>query len=89
MNVAQVVGHATSSVKHQAMHGWRLLVVQPLGRDGAFDGFPFLAIDNLGCSRGDQVLITSDGKEVRTMMQSDQTPVRWAVMGIIDPQDSE
>lgn len=86
MNVAKVVGHATASVKHQSLQGWRLVVVQPLGQNNTTDGFPFLAIDNLGCSLGDHVVITSDGKEVRVMMQTDQTPVRWAVIGLIDPQ---
>ena len=89
MNVAKVVGHATASVKHQSMQGWRLLVVQPLGMHDSIDGYPFLAIDRLGSAIGDQVLITSDGKEVRMMMGSDQTPVRWAVIGIVDPTHSQ
>ncbi len=86
MNVAKVVGHATTSVKHQSLRGWRLVVVQPLGQNNASDGFPFIAIDQLGCSLGDNVLITSDGKEVQAMMQTENTPVRWAVIGLVDPR---
>ena len=48
MQLAQVVGHAVSSVKHASLHGWRLLVVQPLTPAGKEDGEPLLAIDNLG-----------------------------------------
>lgn len=84
MQVAQVIGHATATVKHRTLQGWRLLVVQPLGADGTADGVPILAIDNLGGRRGDNVILTSDGKAVREMMKSDQTPVRWAVLGMID-----
>ena len=53
MQIAQVVGQAVATVKHPSMHGWRLLVVQPLAPDGKEDGEPLLAIDNLGarCAR--------------------------------------
>ena len=34
------------------MHGWRLLVVQPLGVDDTPDGEPLLAIDHLGNDGG-------------------------------------
>lgn len=85
MLAARVVGTATSTVKHPSMRGWRLLVVQPLAADGRrVDGFPLLAVDNLGAGRGDTVIITSDGKHTRIVMQSDTTPVRWSVIGLAD-----
>ena len=84
MNIGRVIGHATATAKHPALAGWRLLVVQPLGAAGGADGEPFLVIDDLGSRRGDRVLLTSDGKAVREMMRSDQTPVRWAVLGVVD-----
>jgi ethanolamine utilization protein EutN len=84
MQLASVLGHATSTVKHSTLAGWKLLVVQPLDAQGGADGTPVLAIDDLGGRRGDQVILTSDGKGVRDMMKSDNTPVRWAVIGIAD-----
>ena len=33
---------------------------------------------------GDDVMITSDGKWVGEVMNSEQTPVRWAVLGVPD-----
>jgi ethanolamine utilization protein EutN len=84
MNLARVIGTATASVKHASLNRWRMLIVQPLDIAGGDDGEPLIAIDNLGGRRGDVVMITSDGQEVRTMVGSDDTPVRWAVMGLVD-----
>ena len=52
MQIGRVVGHAVSSVKHATLHGWRLLIVQPLTPNGKEDGEPLLAIDNLGAGVG-------------------------------------
>ena len=84
MQLGRVIGHATATTKHPAMNGWRLLVVQPLNANNGPDGEPFLCVDDLGSGRGDRVMISSDGKTVREMMKSDQTPVRWAVIGVVD-----
>lgn len=86
MNLATVIGHATATVKHPSLNGWRMLVVQPLGADGGPDGEPVIAIDEFNSRLGSEVIITSDGKAVREAMHSDTSPVRWLVMG--QPDDS-
>ena len=85
MQLAKVIGHATATVKHPSLNGWRMVVVQPLGVADKPDGEPMVAIDNLGSGRGDKVMITSDGKAVRGMVKSDKSPVRWAILGVVDP----
>jgi len=85
MQIGEIIGHATATVKHPTLAGWRLAVVQPLDARGGADGAPVLAIDPLGSARRDRVMITSDGKGVREMVGSDNTPIRWAVVGLIDP----
>lgn len=85
MQLARVVGNATATVKHPSMEGWKLLVVQPLGPDERSpDGDPILAVDALGAGSGAMVIISSDGKGTRELLQSDTTPVRWSVLGIRD-----
>jgi len=84
MQTARVVGNATATVKHASMTGWKLLVVQPLASDGGPDGDPVLAVDNLGAGVDETVIITSDGLGTREMLKSNNTPVRWHVMGIVD-----
>lgn len=84
MQLATVIGHATATVKHPTLVGWRMLVVQPLDNQGAPDGEPQIAIDNMGGGRGDRVLITADGAAVREMVGSNVTPARYIVIGIAD-----
>ena len=85
MLVGQVVGTATSTVKHPSLAGWRLLVVQSYLTDGTTaDGDPVLAVDSLGAGRGSTVVLTSDGAAARELLGCDRTPVRWTVVGIRD-----
>ena len=85
MQFALVLGAATSTVKHSSMDGWRLLVVRLLASDGvSADGDPVLVVDAHGAAAGSRVVITSDGEAARTLLDNDQTPVRWTVMGICD-----
>ncbi len=84
MNLGRVIGQATSTVKHPSMQGCRLLIVQMLTANGGADGDPVLAIDTLGAGRGNTVMLTSDGGSVREMLGSNNSPVRWAVIGLQD-----
>lgn len=84
MQLARVEGHVTATVKHRTLHGWRLLLVQPLDRNGGADGDPQIALDNLGGGRGDHVLLTSDGSAVRDIVGSNDSPARWIVIGLAD-----
>ena len=84
MQIGKVVGHATATVKHPTLHGWRLLLVQMLGVDEQDDGEPVLAIDHLGAGLGDRVMVTSEGNAVREIVGAKNTPLRWMVLGICD-----
>lgn len=84
MQLGNVIGHATSTVKHASMVGWRLLVVQLLGTGDKPDGEPVLAIDRLGCGVGDRVIMCNDGQEAREFVGARNSPVRWLVLGLCD-----
>ena len=85
MQLAKIIGNATATVKHASLVGEKLLVVQPLMRDGRSpDGDPQLAIDRLGAGTGETVLLTTDGKFVSDTLGKN-APVRWTVLGIQDP----
>jgi len=86
MLIGKVVGTATATVKHHTLEGWKLLVVQPyLVDEETPDGDPLLAIDNQGAGRGDVVILTSDGRSTRALVGSNDSPIRWSVIGIRDP----
>ena len=81
----RVIGSATATVKHPSMQGWKLLLIQPCGPDGTTpDGDPMLAVDALGAGMGEKVIVSSDGRGTRELLASDNTPVRWSVIGIVD-----
>jgi ethanolamine utilization protein EutN len=84
MQIGRVVGHATATVKHATLKGWRLLVVQMLLADGNEDGEPLLAIDHLGAGVGSLVIATNDGAAVRELVGAKNTPLRWLVLGLQD-----
>ena len=85
MQVALVLGHAHATVKHPSLAGKKLLLTQPLLADGRRpDGVPILAVDRLGAGPGDQVMLTSDGAAIRELFGVENSPIRWAVLGIVD-----
>ncbi len=86
MKVAVVKGYATSTVKHTSLEGWRLLIAQPLDSDGNEDGTPQVCIDCLGAAMHQRVLISNDGRHAREMVRDKNSPARWNVLGIIDPE---
>ncbi len=83
MQIGQVLGTATSTVKHPSFQGERLLIVQLQGKDGRDDGEPVLAFDRFGAGRGDRVFLTNDGKALQDLIGS-ETPGRWSVLGLPD-----
>ena len=84
MQIGRVVGHATATVKHPTLKGWKLLLVQLLLADGREDGEPLLVIDHLGAGAGSLVMVTNDGAAVRDLVGAKNSPIRWMVLGMCD-----
>jgi ethanolamine utilization protein EutN len=79
-----VIGHATSTVKHPTLTGWRLAIVQPVGADGKPEADPQIAVDSLGASPGQRVLINSDGRGSRELVGDAKTPARFFMIALVD-----
>ena len=85
MKIARVIGSVVSTIKYEVFQGAKLLLVQPRLADGRTpDGDPLLAVDGVGAGRGETVIITSDGRGARELLQTEVTPVRWTIIGIRD-----
>jgi ethanolamine utilization protein EutN len=84
MQMGDVIGTATATVKHPSLTGWKLLVVQMLGVGDAADGEPLIVIDSLGAGVGDRVIASNDGAGVQALIGTKATPARWFVTGIVD-----
>jgi ethanolamine utilization protein EutN len=84
MQLGRVVGHATATVKHPSLNGWRLLLVQFLTGDGKEDGEPMLVIDSLGAGVGSLVVASNDGAAARQVVGAKNSPMRWMTIGMCD-----
>ncbi len=84
MQLGTVIGHATATVKHPSLVGWRMLLVQPLNNRREPEADPVVAVDKLGSGPGSVVILNSDSKGARELIGDDKSPVRWFVIGIVD-----
>ncbi|MFN0067239.1 MAG: EutN/CcmL family microcompartment protein [Limisphaerales bacterium] len=84
MLLARVEGNLTATRKHPSFDGWRLVVCQPISRDGAPEGTPQVAIDALGAGMHQRVVISSDGAAARKAVDDERSPARWIIIGLVD-----
>jgi len=87
MQLGIVIGHATSTIKHRSMNGWRLALVQPIGARRQPEADPVIVPDKFGAAVGQTVILNLDGKGARETIGDDKTPVRYYVIGIVDGKD--
>jgi ethanolamine utilization protein EutN len=86
MQLARVIGKVTATIKHPTFNGWRLVILQPLLADGSADGEPQIGIDHLGSAIGSTVIAAADGSAAKEIMKVKDTPARWIVTGLPDPE---
>jgi microcompartment protein CcmK/EutM len=83
MYLARIDGTLTATIKHETLGGFRFLIARRLEGDGSDSGEPQVLVDMIGASVGSIVLVTTDNEAVRKASKN-TTPVRLAVMGIVD-----
>ena len=84
MLLARVEGHVTATRKHPSFAGWRLILCQPIGREGKPEAAPLVALDALGAGLHQRVILSSDGLAARRAVGDDKSPARWMIIGIVD-----
>ena len=84
MQLARVIGHATSTIKHASLGGWRLAIVQMLGIDGKAEGDCVVAVGKFAAGLGQTVIVDSDGQGTRELVGDEKSPARWFIIGIVD-----
>lgn len=84
MLLARVEGNLTATRKHPSFEGWRLVICQPIGREGEAEGAPQVAIDAHGAGMHQRVIISSDGAATRRAVGDDKSPARWMIVAIVD-----
>ena len=87
MLLARVEGNVVATRKHPSLHGWRLVICQPITASGEPEGAPQIAIDAHGAGMHQRVVISSDGAAARKAVADEKSPVRWLVVGIVDEKE--
>ena len=87
MQLGTVIGHATSTIKHASLNGWRLVIVQPLNVKREPEADPVVAVDKYNAGAGQTVILNSDGKGAREYVGNEKSPARWFVIGLEDEDE--
>jgi bacterial microcompartment shell vertex protein len=82
MMLARVIGTVVSTVKDPGLEGRKLLLLQPLTRDGQPKGKPLVGIDSIGAGFGEMVYWCR-GNEA-SLAFKDEVPSDCSVVGIVD-----
>ena len=88
MRIARVVGNVLATVKHEALHAQRLLLVEAETPEGKLDGRPRLALDVVDAGEGDRVLVVDEGNSAAQVLARGRGPVRTVIVGVIDEVES-
>ena len=84
MFLADVVGTVVSPVQIPALDGEKLLLLRPVGPDGAPSGKTRIGIDRAQAGVGDRVLVVDEGNSARQVLGEPQAPVKTVVIGVVD-----
>jgi microcompartment protein CcmK/EutM len=84
MQIGRVMGNVVCTIKNDPLEGKKLLLVQPLDKDGKDVGKVLVALDAVGAGAGDTVYWCR-GREASMPWYPDQeVPTEATIVGIID-----
>ena len=87
MQYGRVCGTVVSTLKHPALNGHRMLLVQPFDLQGEAFGQKILALDVVDAGIDDWVLLLDEGSSASSVLERPRGPVRTLVVGVVDAVD--
>jgi microcompartment protein CcmK/EutM len=87
MLLADVVGHVVATIKHPALAGFKMMLVQPVTPQGRPAGPGLMALDSVGAGPGERVLVVVEGRSAGDAVGNRQAPLDAAIIGIVDRID--
>jgi carbon dioxide concentrating mechanism protein CcmL len=84
MQYGRVCGTVVSTLKHEALEGHKMLLVQLFDVAGSPSGPKTLALDTVGAGDDDWVLVLDEGSSASLVLENPRGPVRTLVVGIVD-----
>ncbi len=84
MYIGQVSGTVVATIKHEAFHARKLLIVDRLSPEGVPTGAYDICVDVVQAGVGDKVLVMDEGNGARQILKRAVAPVRAVIVGIVD-----
>lgn len=86
MHLARVVGTVVCTHKDARLSGVKLMMIQPVGRDGNDVGRALVATDAAGAGVGERVFFVR-GREASFPFHPVEVPTDASIVGIVDATD--
>jgi ethanolamine utilization protein EutN len=86
MLLGRVIGNVVATMKNASLEGQRLLIVQPIDRNGRDKGKPVVALDSMGAGAG-ETIYWCRGKEASFPFLPAEVPTEATIVGIVDSID--
>ena len=83
MHLGRIIGNVVCTMKDPALVGQKLLIVQPLDRNGRDKGRPVIALDVVGAGSG-ETIYWCRGKESSFPFLPDEVPADATIVGVVD-----
>jgi ethanolamine utilization protein EutN len=83
MQLGRVIGNVVCTIKTPSLVGLKLLIVQPLDRNGRDTGRPLIALDSVGAGAG-ETIYWCRGREASFPFLPVEPPTEATIVGIVD-----
>ena len=83
MFLGKVIGNVWATKKYEALHGFKLLFVQPINAEEKELGEPIIAVDTVGAGPGEKIFYITASEAV-IPLPVDMAPVDASIVGIVD-----
>jgi len=83
MFLARVVGTVVATVKDPPLVGKKILIVQPIDKQGRDRGAKLVALDSVGAGAGETVYCCR-GREASFPWSPDEVPTETSIVAIVD-----
>lgn len=82
MFLGKIIGNIWATKKYEAIHGLRLMIVQPINSEDESEGEPFIAVDTVGAGPGEKIFYITASEAV-IPLPVDFAPVDASIVGIV------
>lgn len=83
MFLARVVGTVVATMKNPSLHEKKILIVQPISKNGKDQGSKLLALDSVGAGAGETVYCCR-GREASFPWLPNEAPTDTTIVAIVD-----